>query len=184
MDGACQPGVMTDVVSSGGEPAGRRTRALLVAAVVLVLLAGAADRWWADRERARLRAAVLAGEATVGGSSTSLTGLAAYSSRLLHSADISPGVRRSAYDNLGQDAARWAPRVQVAQQRVLAIDVLPWHSGLHEARQAYGLRLQAWAEVLSRFADDPQTGVGDPDVTQARVAARDALRAAGLDLLG
>lgn len=184
MDVTCQPEAVTDVVSGGAEPTSRRTRALLVAAVVLVLVAVAADRWWAERERGRLREAVLAGEQTVSGSRTSLAGLAAYSSRLLQGSDVPPAVRRSAFADLGQDARRWVPRVQAAQQRVEATDVLPWHTGVREAREAYDLRLQAWADVLSRFADDPQSGVGvDPAVTQTRGAARDALQAAGLDLL-
>jgi len=175
---------MTDVVSGGAEPASRRTRALLVAAVVLVLVAAAADRWWAERERDRLREAVLAGEKAVSGTSTSLTGLAAYSSRLLYGTDVPPDVRRSAYANLAEDARRWVPRVQSAQQRVESTDVLPWHHGVRQAREAYDLRLQAWADVLRRFADDPQSGVfDDPAERQARLAARDALRAAGLDLL-
>lgn len=184
MDGSCQPGRVADVVSGGAEPASRRSRALLVTAVLLAVVAFGADRWWADRERARLGAAVLAGEQTVTGSRTSLAGLAAYSAGLLYSADVPAGARRSAYGNLGDDARRWAPRVDAAREAVAGTDVLPWHTGTREARAAYDLRLQAWADVLRRFAADPQSGVGDdPAVTQARIAAQDALRAAGLDLL-
>ena len=184
MDRACQPGPVMDLVSSGAEPASRRSRALLVTVAPIAVLAVGADRWWADRERTRLGAAVLAGEKAVSGSSTSLTGLAAYSSRLLYGTDVPPGVRRSAYLNLGEDARRWVPRVQSAQQRVESTDVLPWHHGVRRVREAYDLRLQAWADALARFADEPETGVGvGAAVTQSRDAARDALRAAGLDLL-
>jgi len=188
VDGKCQPGAVTDVVSGGAEPTSRRTRALLVAALLvaaalLALVAVGADRWWADRERDRLREAVLAGEKAVRGSSTSLAGLAGYSSRLLYDTDVPPGVRRSASANLGEDARRWVPRVQSAQQRVGSTDVLPWHHGVRQARGAYDLRLQAWADALRRFADDPQSSVfDDPADRQARLAAQEALRAAGLDL--
>ena len=184
MDGSCQPGDVADVVSSGAEPASRRSRALLITVVLLAVVAVGADRWWADRERTRLGAAVMAGEQTVSGSRTSLAGLAAYSAGLLYAADVPADARRSAYGNLGDDARRWVPRVDAAREAVAGTDVLPWHTGTREAREAYDLRLQVWADLLRRFADDPQSGVGDdPVVTQARVTAREALRAAGLDLL-
>lgn len=182
-DGACQPELVTDVVEGGAEPVRRRTRVLLVALLAISLVAVGADRWRADRERERLREAVLAGEQTVSASSRSLAGVAAYSSRLLTGGDVRPEARRSAYAVLGDDARRWTARVERAQSRVAAVDVLPWHTGVQEARDAYDLRLQAWADALERFADDPRTGVVDPAVTRSRTAADEALSRAGLDLL-
>jgi hypothetical protein len=177
---------VNDVLAGGTGDAPRasgRRRALVGLVLVLTLLAVAADRWQAARERGQLLRSVTAGEQAVEGSQVSIASLARYSSDLLHSADVSDPVRRSAYQLLADDAGRWRPRVQRARSDVAATAVLPWHGQSRAAREAYEQRLTAWLDVLADFEAAPQAGLGGagPAVTTSRGAARQALLAAGLD---
>jgi hypothetical protein len=176
---------VTDVLAGGAgaaPPAPGRRRALVGLVLVLALLA-AADRWQASRERGQLLRSVTAGELAIEGSQSSIASLAQYSSDLLHSADVPQGVRRSAYQNLADDAGRWRPRLQRARSDVAATRVLPWHETSRTARRAYEQRLTAWLDALADFQAAPQAGLGGADsaVTTSRRAAREALLAAGVD---
>jgi type II secretory pathway pseudopilin PulG len=175
-----------DVLAAGGDdhlPSPGRHRALVGLVLVLVLLAGAADRWQGSRERAELLRSVTAGERAIEASQSSLLSLAAYSAGLLYSADVPDPVRASAYENLAQDAERWRPRLQRARSEVVATPVLPWHRDARAARRAYEQRLTAWIDLLGNFRASPQGGLSDGDtaVTASRQAAGRALVAAGMD---
>ena len=162
----------------GAEPAGRRGRLLVLAALVVLLLGAGADRWAAQREADRLLDAVAAGEAVVAASRGSQTGLADYSSRLLTGADVPPAARAAAYDNLATDARRWLVRLERPEARVDGTAVLPWHGDLRAARTAYARRLDAWRRVLEQVAADPAGEGRDlPAVRAARDEARAALLA-------
>ena len=173
---------MVDEVS-GAEAPSRRTRAGVVALVVLLLAVLAADRWRADRERDRLLAAVETAERTVTASQSSLLSLADYAGPLLTTEDVPAASRRSALVTISRDAARWVPRVRAEEGRLDDTSVLPWHGDLREARAAYVDRLGAWADLLAVIDREPSAFLGgsDGDVRRTRTRAVDALLAAGVD---
>ncbi len=173
---------MVDEVS-GAQGTTRRTRALVVLVVVLLLTGLATDRWRVDRERAALLTAVEQAEATVEASVSSLLSLADYAGPLLTNEDASAASRRSAFATLSRDAARWEPRVRAQQVLVEDAAVLPWHGDLRAAREAYARRLVAWGDLLATVDQDPEALLGgsDGDVRRTRSQAVDALLAAGAD---
>jgi hypothetical protein len=93
---------------SGARETSRRTRAVAVLAVVLLVLGVAVDRWRLDRERAALLTTVEEAESTVTASLDSLLSLADYAGPLLTNEDVPPASRRSALTTLARDAARWS----------------------------------------------------------------------------
>ncbi len=161
----------------GAQATSRRTRTVVGLVLVLLVLGFAGDRWQSARETDRLLAVVTDGESAVRGSQASLAGLAQYSSRLLTGADVTDGARGAAYESLARDAARWQPRVADPQRRLAGLTVVPWHDGLRDARSAYALRLQSWADVLQRAARvEPATVLAEhPEVTASLDGARAAL---------
>ncbi len=174
---------MTDVVSGGAQPASRRTRALLVAATLLAVVVVGADRWWADIERDRLAGAVSAGEQVVGDAESSLVNLRGYLAPSAERLDLPAAERTRAYGPVGRDAERWLPRVQRQLDQVRAVDVLPWHADLAGAQDAYAARLEEVLGLLTAVARAPGESAGEPGQAAAsRDTAREALRAAGLDL--
>ena len=173
---------MVDEVSGAGE-ASRRTRALVVAVVVLLALGLALDRWQADRERTALLATVEEAESTVAASVSSLLSLADYAGPLLTNEDAPAASRRSALSTLSRDAARWEPRIRAREDALEDAVVLPWHGDLRAAREAYARRLAAWADLLATVDRDPAALLGgsDGEVRRTRAEAVDALLAAGAD---
>ena len=173
---------MVDVVSGAGEPS-RRTRVVVVAVLVTLLVGVLGDRWLVDRERAALLATVEQAESTVSASLGSLLSLADYVGPLLTSEDVPAASRRSAFFTLSRDAARWVPRVRAQEALVEDVAVLPWHRDLRAARQAHVRRLAAWADLLATVDRDAEAFLGgsDGDVRRTRQRAVDALLAAGAD---
>ena len=168
---------------SGARATSRRTRALVAVAVLLLVVGVAADRWRLDRERSALLATVEEAETTVTASVSSLLSLADYAGPLLISEDAPAASRRSALATLSRDAARWEPRIRAREQAVEDAVVLPWHGDLRAAREAYGRRLVAWADLLATVDRDPEAFLGgsDDEVRRTRSQAVDALLAAGAD---
>jgi len=168
---------------SGAVETSRRTRTLVVAVLVLLVLGVAADRWRVDRERAALLSTVEEAERTVAASLDSLLSLADYAGPLLTTEDVPAASRRSALATLAQDAARWEPRVRSRQALVEDTVVLPWHGDLRAAREAYVRRLTAWADLLAAVDRDAEALLGgsDGDVRRTRQQAVDALLEAGAD---
>jgi hypothetical protein len=138
---------VVDEVSGAGEPS-RRTRALVVTLVVLLVLGIGLDRWQVARERSALLEAVVGGEQVVQGSAASLRGLREYVGPLVSDVDARPEAREWAFDTLRADAARWRPRVREERTQVLDLAVAPWHGDVRAARDAYAGRLAAWDELL------------------------------------
>ena len=173
---------MVDEVSGAGETS-RRTRALVVAVLVLLAVGLALDRWQADRERTALLATVEEAESTVTSSVSSLLSLADYAGPLLTNADAPAASRRSALGTLARDAARWEPRVRAREEQLDDRLLLPWHGDLRAAREAYARRLVAWADLLATVDRDPAAFLGgsDGEVRRTRAEAVDALLAAGAD---
>jgi type II secretory pathway pseudopilin PulG len=174
-----------DVLAAGDDDppvAPGRRRALVGLALVLALLAGAADRWQGSRERDQLLRSVTAGERVIDDSQDSLLSLSRYSAGLLYLTDVPESVRGSAYDNLAQDAQRWRSRLQRVRRDVAATSVLPWHGEARAARRAYERRLTAWMDLLADYPP-ARTGRRDGDhaVRTSRQAAAEALVAAGVD---
>jgi hypothetical protein len=168
---------------SGVEGTSRRTRLLVLVAVLLLAAGLAADRWRLDRERSALLGTVEQAEGTVSASLGSLLSLVDYAGPLLTSADVPAASRRSALVTLSRDAARWEPRIRARQELVDDAVVLPWHDDLRAAREAYASRLTVWADLLATVEQDPEAILGgsDGDVTRTRSRAVDALLAAGAD---
>jgi hypothetical protein len=173
---------VVDEVSGADEPS-RRTRALVVAALVLVALGIGLDRWQADRERSALVTTVEQAERTVSASVSSLLSLADYAGPLLTNEDAPAASRRSALSTLSRDAARWEPRVRAREDVLDDAVLLPWHGDLRTAKEAYARRLVAWADLLATVERDPEAFLGgsDDDVRRTRAEAVDALLAAGAD---
>ena len=173
---------MVDEVSGAGETS-RRTRALVVAVLVLLAVGLALDRWQADRERTALLATVEEAESTVTASVSSLLSLADYAGPLLTNEDAPAASRRSALGTLARDAARWEPRVRAREEQLDDRLLLPWHGDLRAAREAYARRLVAWADLLATVDRDPAAFLGgsDGEVRRTRAEAVDALLAAGAD---
>ena len=173
---------MVDEVS-GAEGTSRRTRAVVVALALLLLVGVALDRWQADRARTALMATVEECESTVTASLDSMLSLVDYAGPLLTSADVPAASRRSALVTLSQDAARWEPRIRARERTVRDGLVLPWHRDLRAARQAYARRVVAWADFLAAVEREPEAVLGgsDGEVTRLRQQAVDALLAAGAD---
>ena len=173
---------MVDEVS-GAEGTSRRTRAVVVALALLLLVGVALDRWQADRARTALMATVEECESTVTASLDSMLSLVDYAGPLLTSADVPAASRRSALVTLSQDAARWEPRIRARERTVREGLVLPWHGDLRAARQAYARRVVAWADFLAAVEREPEAVLGgsDGEVTRSRQQAVDALLAAGAD---
>jgi hypothetical protein len=168
---------------SGAEGTSRRTRAVVVALALLLLVGVALDRWQADRARTALMATVEECESTVTASLDSMLSLVDYAGPLLTSADVPAASRRSALVTLSQDAARWEPRIRARERTVREGLVLPWHGDLRAARQAYARRVVAWADFLAAVEREPEAVLGgsDGEVTRSRQQAVDALLAAGAD---
>jgi hypothetical protein len=168
---------------SGAEGTSRRTRAVVVALALLLLVGVALDRWQADRVRTALMATVEECEGTVTASLDSMLSLVDYAGPLLTSADVPAASRRSALVTLSQDAARWEPRIRARERTVREGLVLPWHGDLRAARQAYARRVVAWADFLAAVEREPEAVLGgsDGEVTRSRQQAVDALLAAGAD---
>jgi hypothetical protein len=168
---------------SGAEGTSRRTRAVVVALALLLLVGVALDRWQADRARTALMATVEECESTVTASLDSMLSLVDYAGPLLTSADVPAASRRSALVTLSRDAARWAPRIRAREPGVRDELVLPWHGDLRAARQAYARRVVAWADFLAAVEREPEAVLGgsDGEVTRSRQQAVDALLAAGAD---
>jgi hypothetical protein len=173
---------VVDEVSGAGEPS-RRTRGLVLALAVLLVLGLAADRWQADRERTALLATVERSETTVTASLDSLLSLADYAGPLLTTEDVPATSRRSALATLARDAARTRGSQRARQELVDDGRLLPWHRDLRAAREAYARRLAAWADLLAMMDRDPEAFLGgsDGDIRRTRQQAVDALLRAGAD---
>lgn len=169
---------MTDEVS-GAEPVSRRTRSLVLAVLLVVALAFAADRWQSERELDQLLAAVADGEQVIDRSQSSLSSLVEYQAPLLAGGDVPAEAQKSAYANLSRDAARWQPVLDGPRRRVAEVRMLPWHQDLREGKAAYAVRVQRWADVLEQTRVDPQRSLQTRnEVGRSKADALDALLAA------
>jgi hypothetical protein len=171
--------------SGRGPRLGRRTRALLVA--VLVVVAGSS--WSLDQHRrnaefSTLLAAVRQGQATIGDCDRRVASMIEYVSPLLHAERTPPDVRAGLQQVVHTSALQAAARLRTAAQAVAAISVLPWHTQQAAARDAYAADLNARAAYYELFLAPGMTGSESAQAAAVRTgwaAARTALMDAATD---
>ena len=163
---------------------GRRSRALIVALVVLAVGSGwAVDQHQHSAEFGTLLAAVRHGQATIDDCDRRVASMIDYVSPLLHAARTPPDVRAGLQQVVHASALQAAARLRAEARAVAAINVLPWHGQEAAARDAYVADLNARAAYYELFLAPGMTGDESTQAATvrsgfaaARVALLDAAR--------
>lgn len=159
------------------------TGALVAGVIVLLSSALLAAGWtlaigdWVARnaEMARLLQAIEGSEAAMVATQNEVTELMSQ-----HAQDGDGG---ELIAELGDAAGRGRDAIAAEGTQVQAVDVLPWHTSIDEAKQAYLAHNTAWQEYLDRATGNPSEFVTPQPLVDATFAAAEPLLRAAVPLL-
>lgn len=163
-----QPEVLEE---PGRAPVPRRTRWLLAAAAVLLLLGWAGDRELREREERAVEGCREAATAATGRTDASMAMIRAYVQPALLSVPAGTG-QDGFFALVAEEAAEAEPRVRAALDACREVDVLPVHRGLRKRTDAYVAHLAARADWLAEIAADGRAYYRDrSELARLRTAA-------------
>ncbi|MBU6279062.1 MAG: hypothetical protein KGN78_07425 [Actinomycetales bacterium] len=159
------------------------TGALVAGVIVMLSSALLAAGWtlaigdWVARnaEMARLIQAIEGSEAAMVATQEEVTALMQQ-----HAQDAEGG---ELIDGLGDAAGRGRDSIAYAGTRVQGVAVLPWHTSIDEAKQAYLAHNAAWQEYLDRASGNPSEFVTPQPLVDSTFAAAEPLLRAAVPLL-
>ena len=182
VDDLDEPDGRPDLVESSPRRLTLRQRRWVAAIAVVVLLL-AAVAWYADGRRRlsefdRLADCVATGESARVDADARVAGMSSYVRPSL-GVSPNPDVDQQLYRLVARQAVVGAPEVQRALRTCRQVSLLPFHSALKSARNAYLAYLAAEAAQLSSIAGDGSHAFDDTDElvslhTQALTALRSA----------